>query len=117
MSRRIGFVAGVMAVLSTAASPVLAFQETPVPPPAEQAPSKDEKSLVPPMKLGDPSTAEQQPAAKKRGFGFGLLPKMDFGLDLLYGAPQQKQQLEMQSTPSLERDQDLSVVGKVKRRF
>ena len=115
MSRRIGLVAGVCAVLSTAASPVLAFQETPVPPPAEQATSKNEKPAVPPMKLGDPST-DRQPAAKKRGFGLGLLPKLDFGLDLLYGDEQQRE-MELQSTPSLETDQDISVVGKVKRRF
>ena len=117
MGRRIGTVAGVFAVLSTVASPVFAFQETPVPPPAQQTPTENVKPQVPAMKLGDPSGPAQQPVAKKRVpmFGFGLLPKMDFGLELLYGAAQQP--LDLQQAPSLEADRDVSVVGKVKRRF
>ena len=47
-------------------------------------------------------------------FGFNVLPKMDFGLELLYS--QQPMQLQ-QTTPLSEDNEDLTVLGKVKRHF
>ena len=46
--------------------------------------------------------------------GFNFLPKMDFGLELLYS--QQPMELQ-QVTPLPEDNEDLTVLGKVKRHF
>lgn len=46
----------------------------------------------------------------------GVLPKMDFGLELLYGAAEQKQQAVQPEVPSSESD-DLMIRGTVKHRF
>ena len=46
--------------------------------------------------------------------GFSILPKMDFGLELLYS--QQPMELQ-QATPLQEDNEDLTVLGKVKRHF
>ena len=48
-------------------------------------------------------------------FGYDLMPKLDFGLELLYG--QNGQQMELQSLDTFEGAGDLTVLGKVKRRF
>ena len=48
-------------------------------------------------------------------FGYTLLPKLDFGLDVLYS--QDHQQLELQGPSALEENGDVTVLGKVKRRF
>ena len=54
---------------------------------------------------------------EKRGaklFGFNILPRLDFGLELLYS----QQPIELQqATPLPEDNEDLTVLGKVKRRF
>ena len=47
-------------------------------------------------------------------FGVNILPKMDFGLELLYS--QQPAELQ-QVTPLPEDDEDLTVFGKVRRHF
>jgi hypothetical protein len=47
-------------------------------------------------------------------FGFNLLPKLDFGLELLYS--QQPMEIQ-QGTPLPEDNEDVTVLGKVKRHF
>jgi len=109
--------AGVIAALLVGAGPALAFQETPEAPP--------EALSVAPGVNGDPSMQMQTPAtgpasaqpAEKKGakvFGFNVLPKLDFGLELLYS--QQPMELQ-QATPLPEDNEDLTVLGKVKRHF
>ena len=70
------------------------------------------------MQLQTPSTGPAAvQSAEKSGaklFGFNLLPKMDFGLELLYS--QQPMELQ-QATPLPEDNEDLTVLGKVKRHF
>jgi hypothetical protein len=105
------------------AAPALAFQEAPVPPPAEaqEAPKAKAQSMPPAMKLGTPTDALQPEAESGGLFGFGLLPKLNpfaklnFGLDVLYGDKQE--QLEFQQGSKADEGGDVSVVGKVKRRF
>jgi hypothetical protein len=41
--------------------------------------------------------------------------KLDFGLELLYG--QEQQQLDLQQGPTFDDNGDVTVLGKVKRRF
>ncbi|HEU0016937.1 MAG TPA: hypothetical protein VFQ31_01050 [Methyloceanibacter sp.] len=109
--------AGVIAALLLGAGPALAFQETPEAPPEvlSVAPAvKDDASLQ--MQTPAPGPALAQPAEKKgaKVFGFNVLPKLDIGLELLYS--QQPMELQ-QATPLPEDDEDLTVLGKVKRHF
>jgi hypothetical protein len=106
-------IAGLLA-LSLGSAPALAFQEIPEPPPADipsEAPQSDA------LQLGTPGGVPA-PKAEEGGinvFGYTLLPKLNLGLDVLYG--QDQQQLELQSPSTLEENDDVTVLGRVKRRF
>jgi hypothetical protein len=108
--------AGLAAALLFGSVPAFAFEETPVPPP-EPAEQGAPHATPPAMKLGSP-TAPANPEIEKKGlklFGYSILPKLDFGLELLYG--QDQQQLQLQQMPSLDENSDVTVLGKVKRNF
>ncbi len=97
----------------------LAFQEQK----AGTAPAQSQKSADAPLESGlslsdelAPSNAEKGTEIRIPGLGkLGVLPKMDFGLELLYGAADQKQPdgpVETAPTPD-----DLMIRGTVKHRF
>jgi hypothetical protein len=115
--RRVALAAGVIAALLVGAMPALAFQETPEAPPEALSVAPD-ASKNPAVQMQTPAvgTASAQPAEKSGAkiFGFNVLPKMDFGLELLYS--QQPMQLQ-QTSPPAEDNEDLTVLGKVKRHF
>ena len=118
--RRFFAIAGLMAALLMGGAPAFAFKETPVPPvtPGEAAPQATPPAQA--LQLGTPAGAIAPP--EQQGglnlFGYTVLPKLNFGLDVLYGQDQQQLQL---GTPNdldaLEDNGDVSVLGKVKRRF
>ena len=113
--RRSLAIAGLMAALSIGSGPAFAFQETPAPPPAAATEGAPQANALA-MQLGNPGTAADPEAEGVKVFGYSILPKLDFGLDLLYG--QGQQQLELQGQGStLEENGDVTVLGKVKRRF
>jgi hypothetical protein len=109
--------AGIIAALLVGAGPALAFQETPEAPPEVLSVAPDIAD-DPAMQLQTPATGPASAQApEKRGakvFGFNLLPKLDFGLELLYS--QQPMEIQ-QGTPLPEDNEDLTVLGKVKRHF
>ena len=119
--RKVLAVAGLMAAQSFGSGQALAFQETPAPPPAEipQAGKAEANALA--LQLGTPNAAPAAPKADSGGlnlFGYTVLPKLNFGLDVLYG--QDEQQLQLGGTDDidmLDENGDVSVLGKVKRRF
>jgi len=105
-----------MAALSIGSARAYAFQERPVPPPA----TTEAPQATPPvtaLQLGTPGgvAAPQEKQGGLNLFGYTVLPKLNFGLDVLYG--QDQQQLELQGPTTLEENGDVSVLGKVKRRF
>lgn len=115
---RIGvLLAGVVTTLVLGAGPVLAFEETTEAPPAVLQVAPDAKD--PAMQLQTPTpTQPPAPGTEKSGtklFGFSLLPKLDFGLELLYSEPRAMDL--QQGTPSEDNNDDLTVLGKVKRQF
>jgi hypothetical protein len=116
---RLAAIAALMAALSLGSGQALAFQEMPAPPPAEPSQAAPQNVLqADPLQLGTPGTGQPAPKADQGGlkvFGYTLLPKLDFGLDVLYG--QDQQQLQLQAPSTLEENGDVSVLGKVKRRF
>jgi hypothetical protein len=118
--RKLAAIAGIMAALLFGSGGALAFQETPPAPPAEaaqQAPAQQ----APAMQLGSPNDAQTDQQADRKGFklfGYTVLPKLDFGLDVLYGRVQERLQLGApEKSGTLEENDDVSVLGKLKRRF
>lgn len=119
---RSGFVlALVLAAAFVAGHGAYAFQEqkgsTPPPPEAQpQAPTEaagDKGAAA----LSDETAAKPETGTEIRipGLGkLGVLPKMDFGLELLYGAAEQNQPA---GPPEAAPDDDLTVRGSVKHRF
>src|SRR4030095_9250695 len=104
-----GFVA-----LSLGSAPALAFQEMPEPPPADIPAGTPQ---IGPLQLGTPG-GEAAAKTEEGGlsmFGYTVLPKFDFGLDVMYG--QDQQQLDLQGPITDEESGDVTVLGKVKRRF
>jgi hypothetical protein len=107
-------------VMSVAAGThTLAFQEQK----AGTAPAQSQKSADAPLESGlnlsdelAAPNAEKGTEIRIPGLGkLGVLPKMDFGLELLYGAAEQKQSdgaVETAPTPD-----DLMIRGTVKHRF
>ena len=123
---RNGFTVGVAFALAVLASPrVYAFQEQSTgvaTPPAAQAeqPAPDAQAPADAKPLGlSTDTAPKADAGTEiriPGLGkLGVLPKMDFGLELLYGAADQKPAGQPEGVP--DPDQDLTVRGTVKHRF
>jgi hypothetical protein len=115
--RNSALAAGVIATLFLGAGPAFAFQETSEAPPEilSVAPDVNDDSS---LQLQTPATgpASAQPTEKRGAklFGFNILPRLDFGLELLYS----QQPIELQqATPLPEDNEDLTVLGKVKRHF
>jgi hypothetical protein len=110
-------IAGVVAAFSLGTGPAFAFQETPASPP--EVTQGTPQANAPALQLGTPGTAAAAPQADNKGvkvFGYTILPKLNFGLELLYG--QEQQQMDLQQGSILEdENQDVTVLGKVKRRF
>ena len=102
-------------VLFCGTSTAFAFQEEPLAPPpgaAQMLPDASDPALA----LKDPKASPVDPGNKDDGklFGFGMLPKLNFGLELLYS----QQPMQLQDADSIPDEQgDVSVVGKIKRRF
>ncbi|MET0347938.1 MAG: hypothetical protein ABW031_05405 [Methyloceanibacter sp.] len=111
--RRYVFIAGLVA-LSLGSAPALAFQEMPEPPPADVPAATPQLG---PLQLGTPGGGSV-PESEQGGlsmFGYTVLPKFDFGLDVMYG--QDQPQLDLSPPITDEESGDVTVLGKVKRRF
>jgi hypothetical protein len=112
-------IAALLIALSFGGGQALAFQEMPAPPredPAEAAAKP--KQQPDPLHLATPGNAEAVPQTDAGGlnlFGYTVMPKLNFGLDVLYG--QDQPQFQLNSPNTIEETSDLSVVGKVTRRF
>ncbi len=113
--RRFAFVVGVCAALAAAASTAslaLDEQKVQVPPPAADAPAAGVQDSTTQAVKPDAGTEIRIPGLGK----LGTLPKMDFGLELLYGAAEGKPAQEPENQ-GLDSDQDLTIRGSVKHRF
>ncbi len=113
MRRPLAIATGLVALLL--AGPAFAFQQDPEAPPP-QANEAAAPAKAPVAELGAPAMVGTQDQTGMKIFGFGILPKLDFGLELLYGDKQQQElQLEQGSLP--EENDDVTVLGKFKRHF
>jgi hypothetical protein len=119
MTRPMRLIAVAMAV-GVFAQPLLAFQEGGADKPAAApsgveapkdapAPGKSLSLKVPEMSIGQGTGTE----VRIPGFGkVGVLPKLDFGLELLYGATDSRGRVDEKSEPS-----DVQIRGTIKHRF
>jgi hypothetical protein len=114
---------GLSAVLLGAALPALAFQEQTIGGGAAQVPSS-EQTATPPGSGAKPAEMQLTPEEAKKpvegtevripGLGkLGVLPKMDFGLELLYGANDTRAVTPDPQEPA----DDLQIRGSVKHNF
>ena len=116
---RLFAIVGLMAALSFGSGQAFAFQEQPAPPPPADVPQTEIDALA--LQLGKPGATPAAPKAEVGGlnlFGYTVLPKLNFGLDVLYG--QDAQQLQLGGTDdlkTLDENGDVTVLGKIKRRF
>ena len=96
-------------VLLALSGPVVAFQEMPEPPPQKGA-----SALQPSSDCSTSKTKGTRPSSgPEKVFNFDIAPRLDLGLELLYG---NKQQGEGQDAIADETG-EVTVLGKVKRRF
>lgn len=92
----------------------VALEEQRIAPPPQQ---QVEQGAAP-VGVQDTTQAKSQETGTEiriPGLGkLGTLPKMDFGLELLYGAAESKQPAQ---EPTLDENQDLTIRGSVKHKF
>lgn len=106
-------------LLALASTSALGFQEQSVSPAPEGAPAQAvDGSPVTPDATMAPSGAARPAAAGTEvripGLGkLGVLPKMDFGLELLYGASEPKPVQDEREVP----DSDITIRGSIKHPF
>ena len=116
--RGLASIAALLIALALGGGQALAFQEMSAPPPEDAAEATPKpKPQQDPLLLGTPGN-EASPRADAGGlklFGYIVMPKLNFGLDVLYG--QDEQQLQFKGPSTVEENGDVSVLGKVKRRF
>ena len=114
--RRHLVIAGLIAALPLGSAPAFAFQEQPVPPPSAVQDAAPQAKTAP-LQLATPGAVPDQNVDKGgvNVFGHTILPKLNFGLELLYG--QDEQTLQLDQGPSFDEPQDVTVLGKVKRHF
>ncbi len=109
--RRRSTIAAVIAALAAAGTSAAALEEQKAPaPPQGAAPQAGVQDAAPAAKP-DTGTEVRIPGLGK----LGTLPKMDFGLELLYGAADGKAPDE--PTAVDETPEDLTIRGSVKHRF
>jgi hypothetical protein len=98
-----------LAIVSTAA---FAFQEQQQAAPATQSEQAAQPNVAP-VAPDAPPTSKGMPV-RIPGLGtLGMIPKMDFGLELLYGAAEQAKR----SDPSKPENDDVLVGGRIKHKF
>jgi len=118
--RRSIVIAGLMVALSLGSRPAFAFQqETPPSPDATQA-TPQPNAPAAALQLATPGTSVVDPKAESGGlkmFGYTVMPKLNFGLELLYGDGQPQLDLQQGGPTFEDENRDVTVLGKVKRRF
>ncbi len=114
-------ISGLILSLAQPTAGAWAFTPEPVPAPSASKPSPDSKTPVAPgqtpAELADPYAAGKPKGTELSipGIGsIGVLPKLDFGLELLYGPPNSNEGLALdQRTP----EADVQIKGTFKHKF
>ncbi len=120
MRKALAFVAILMGSLAVGPGLAVAFQEVP------EAPAPQQQLSIPGGGAADggvtfeaPATAAPAKTDAHKGLGGSLdvLPKLNFGLELLYSNPKDDAALGAPLDPSSPTSDDVQILGTVKRRF
>lgn len=128
MRKALAFAAILTGALAVSPGLAAAFQEVPVAP----APQQQQPLAIPgegaangSVTFEAPATAAPSKADARKGLGIGslnVLPKLDFGLELLYSNPKGEASVNAPLNapmvdPSSPTSDDVQILGTVKRRF
>ena len=117
MRKGFAFISGAFVVWAVSSAAAFAFEQTPLAP----APSVTNKAPVESAQKFDdeakkPEDLKKSSGVKIPGLGLFSVPKLNFGLDLMYGSPENDDS-ELSFSGDSASDDDLTILGKVKRRF
>ncbi len=117
MRKGFAFISGAFVVWAVSSAAAFAFEQTILAP----APAVTAAPVVEPAPKLDGETENLNPQKKSGGMkipGLGMLslPKLNFGLDLMYGSVE-NDETGLGFSGDSTTDNDLTILGKVKRRF
>ena len=122
--KRFAISVSAFAVCAFMATGAHAFEQTPLPQASSPAvpPQVTAPALAPGLSLDNQAKTPQPEEQKQRGvripgLGTVTLPKLNFGLDLMYGSPEPDDTELGFTNDANPGDDDLRIMGKVKRRF
>lgn len=125
MPKAVEFTAILTAAWLAGTGAAFAFQEVPTPPAEEplSIPGANSAEQAPDLTFDSPVSPSAPKADTRKGWGLGnldLLPKLNFGLELLYSNPKSGSALSAapEQAPSTSNpSDDVKILGTVKRRF
>ena len=117
MRKRFAVISGALIVWAAGPATAYAFEQTPL---APSPPASITAPAEPAAKFdGETKQLEfrkKSGGLKIPGFGKWSLPKLNFGLDLMYGSPAMDD-ADLRFSGESIGDDDVTILGKVKRRF
>ena len=118
MTKQLAVYGGMLALLTIGSGPAVAFEETTVAPqtaPAAQQQLQNE-GLALDLQFPSGSEIDGEGLKLKSSGALKVMPKMDFGLELLYSSKDEEDSLAHAGS-DLEDTDDIKVLGTVRRRF
>lgn len=119
MGKRLAIISGALAAWILIPVAAHAFEQQQTAPAMQPAPSvAPQTPAVELDKMPAAPQPEKSKGLKLPGIGNITIPKLDFGLDLMYGSQDNKRDTELQFAPiEPTNEDDVRIMGKVKRRF
>ncbi len=117
MRKNFAIISGALGIWAVSSAAAFAFEQTPLAPAPSVTVTAPE--VTAPKFDGETKKLELQKKSsglKIPGLGLFSVPKLNFGLDLMYGSPENDDAILRFSGDSAS-DDDLTILGKVKRRF
>ena len=117
MRTKVTVISGALVVWAVSSAAAFAFEQTPVAPAPAPAVKTPEEAA--PKLDGEATNLEPQKKSgglKIPGLGKLSIPKLNFGLDLMYGSPENKP-TDLGFSGDSTSDGDMTILGTVKRRF
>jgi hypothetical protein len=116
MTKQLAVFGGMLALLTIGSGPAVAFEETTVAPQVAPAAQQLQGEGLD-LDLSVPNDVDAGEGLKLQGSGtLKVMPKMDFGLELLYSSKDEDDALAF-AGPDAEDSDDIKVLGTVRRRF
>ena len=122
MRKQLTILSGVLAAWAISSAPAYAFQETQVAPePSLSMNSSNADSLAIDLQASDPKATDENSENKLKLQEDGtlqVLPKLNFGLDVMYGSPDDEDPIAHAApVQEYESSDSVRILGTLKRRF